>query len=110
MADEHQGDRLGSPAVSHDDASPLVSLMKKGARFVPDGSPQLVPFVPSGWHSWAAARVSVKATIRHQLSSGPMYRPGIRARQGDLVVVAGHRDGLAVELARPEQLDRVRQR
>ena len=50
--------------------------MKKGARFVPDGWLQLMPLEPSGWQSCALARVSVKATNRHQPSSGPMYRPG----------------------------------
>ena len=65
-----------TPPVRYDPAPPLVSVMKKGARFVPDGWLQLVPFEPTGWHSCAVERVSVKATNQHQSSSGPIYRPG----------------------------------
>ena len=63
------------PPPSHG-TFPLVSGMKKGVRLVPDGLLQLTPLVPTGWHNCASARVSVKAANPHQLSRGPMYRPG----------------------------------
>ena len=58
--------------MTHDHAFPLVSVMNQGDRFVPDGWRQLMPLAPSGWHSLALARVSVKEANRHQASSGPM--------------------------------------
>ena len=99
-----------APPVSNDHGSPLVSVMKKGARFVPDG--------------WLAAH-AIGALRLAQLGAGAGVGEGdeptpaleradvptrIRAGRGELVEVAGHRDGLAVELARPQQLDQRWQR
>ena len=93
-----------APPVSHDHAFPLVSLMKNGRQVRP---------------GWLAAAHAVGALRLAQLRAGagvgeghepaPVLEradvpPRIRAGQGDRVVVAGYRDGLAVELARPQQL------
>jgi hypothetical protein len=82
--------------------------MNQGERFAPDaGWPQLTLLEPSGWHSLALARVSVKATKRHQLSSGPTLRPGYGQDGVNWSKVAGHRDGLALERTRVAPPDSV---